>query len=520
MTSTARGEVCEPRDGKPVPTRYGLRRWLVPYFGVLFFVAHVALALARHSDALRDPGVGWHLQAGRLVLETGAPPRVDAFSYTAAGKPWLDYYWLFQALSALCERAGGLPLVATVWMLVYACIPLVLYRNTVRSGASPLAALLIVPLAHTVLLSHAVTRPHIVTYLAFAVLMGSLADIEEDRVPAWRLWWLPLVAMVWANMHGGFVAGLGAVAAATLGATLQAAVERNPRAWSHARSFAVLFVVMGLATLLTPYGIALHRQAIEHVRQASTGRFVEFLSPDFRGGGAAVGCFEVLVLATVALGALRHVQPTWAVVTLLVGTLHLALQSVRNMNLFVIVATPLVACGCSRVLAAGWPRLYARWQAVAAEQEVGPAWRTQAILVSVLCIALALHGRLPFPNTLDGMQMSAGAIAYVDAHADRFERLFNTDGLGGVLIYRFWPRLRVFVDDRTPVYGEAFMHEYFTVFDAQAGWEQVLDTWGVTMAIAATETAIAPVLRTSPVWNVEYEDGQTLIVSRRGSSTP
>ena len=87
-----------------------------------------------------------------------------------------------------------------------------------------------------------------------------------------------------------------------------------------------------------------------------------------------------------------------------------------------------------------------------------------------------------------------------------------------MLIYDFWPRLHVFVDDRTPVYGEPFMRDYFHVFDARPGWEAVLDHAGVTAAIMATGTPIAPVLRASPQWTVEYEDAQTILCSRR--STP
>src|SRR5262245_63849456 len=130
------------------------------------------------------------------MLETATLPRTDPFSFTAEGRPWIDYYWGFQAVSAAIERVGGLPLVATVWMLVYACIPFVLYRNAVRAGASPLAALLVLPGAHTVLLSHALARPHVVTYLFFAILVGRLADVETGRRDARSLWWLPLLAMV------------------------------------------------------------------------------------------------------------------------------------------------------------------------------------------------------------------------------------------------------------------------------------------------------------------------------------
>jgi hypothetical protein len=73
--------------------------------------------------------------------------------------------------------------------------------------------------------------------------------------------------------------------------------------WRLAGAFAAVLVAMLLATLVNPYGPNLHLQAVEHVSQASTGRFAEFRSPDFRGGGSAVGAFELFILAVIALGA-------------------------------------------------------------------------------------------------------------------------------------------------------------------------------------------------------------------------
>jgi hypothetical protein len=501
-----------------VPQPRVFRRWLIPHFGVLFFMLHVVRVLARPGDMLKDPGVGWHLRAGHLMLEARTLLRTDPFSFTAEGRPWIDYYWGFQIASAAIERLGGLPLVATAWMLVYACIPFVLYRNAVRGGASPLAVLLVLPIAHTVLLSHALARPHVVTYLFFAILVGRLDDVETGR-RGWRtLWWLPLLAMVWANTHGGFVAGLAAVGAVTLASALGPLVVRGSFDWRRSRVFAALLVAMVLATLVNPYGPDLHAQAIHHVSVPSTGRFAEFRSPDFRSGGASIGCFEVLLLATLLVTATGWLRPTWGSIALLVATLHMALTSVRNINLFVLVATPLVAAGLTRLLAERWPHMHARWAAIGADQDASASWRWHLAIVSGACLALAMAGRLPFPTTLDGLQLSRGAVGFIDAHAERFTRSFNTDGLGGTLIYRFWPRLRVFVDDRTPVYGEPFMQDYFRVFDARPGWQDVLDRWGVTGAIMATGTPIAPVLRASPQWSVDYEDAQTLVCSRRGPS--
>jgi hypothetical protein len=491
--------------------------WLVPHFGTIFFVLQIAVWLLRATEVLKDPGVGWHLRAGQLMLDTHALPGDDPFSFTATAHPWIDYYWLWELASAALDRLGGLPLFATVWMLAYACIPLVLYRNTVRAGASPLAALLLLPLASTILLSHALTRPHVVTYLFFAIVVGVLDDVDAGRRDVRRLWWLPLLAIVWASSHGGYIAGLAAVGIVAAAHALHAFADGDAASRRRAVGLAVLFLAMAVATLANPYGITLHRQTLEHLGQPSTGRFAEFRSPDFRAGGVAVGAFEALIAGLLVLTGTGYLRPTIASFGLVLGTLHMALTSVRNINLFVLVATPLVATGLTRILAERFPRVHARWQAIGVEQERSAGWPLHVVAVAILCVGLAIGGRLPFPSSLDGLQISRGAAAHIRTHPERFARPFNTDAMGGVLIYNFWPRVHVFVDDRTPVYGERFMQDYFAVLDGKPDWSAVLERWHPTAAIVPTSAAVASLLRGSPAWRIDYADEQTaLFVPRDG----
>src|ERR1043166_7014474 len=108
----------------------------------------------------------------------------------------------------MLERLGGLPLYAMACMLVYAFVPVLLFRRMLRLGAGMLPALLLTLIAFFVLCSHALARPHVVTYLFFAILLERLDDYRGGRVSVSGLWWLPLLAGVWCNVHGGFVAGL------------------------------------------------------------------------------------------------------------------------------------------------------------------------------------------------------------------------------------------------------------------------------------------------------------------------
>ncbi|MBX6322605.1 MAG: hypothetical protein IRY94_12310, partial [Rhodospirillaceae bacterium] len=49
----------------------------------------------------------WLWRAGQRILDAGALPAGDPFSWTAAGRPWVLYQWLFEAGLAGAQRAFG-----------------------------------------------------------------------------------------------------------------------------------------------------------------------------------------------------------------------------------------------------------------------------------------------------------------------------------------------------------------------------------------------------------------------------
>ncbi len=510
MTAGARGRPSEPSP---------LRRWLAPPFTAFIFLIHPLLAIYRPGGLLQDPGTGWHLVTGRLILDTGSIPARDPFSYTAAGHEWINLAWLFEAAGALLVRLGGLPLFATACVLVYAFIPVLVFRRALRMGAGLAPALGLTVLAYLVLLSHAIARPHIVTSVFFALVLERLDDFQNGRLPARALWWLPLLALLWANLHGGFLVGfaLGGIFAGV--AAFRAVVFRDAEERRRALVFAAVLVAMGLATLVNPHGPRLHTAVQEYLSQRSIRYFHEFQSPDFLAGSVPVLSFEALALMLVFVLGLGGRRLPWVEMALLVFFLHQALHSARHMSLFAIVAAPIIARETTPWLEARRPALRDRWREIAREQA---ALRSPLVYFPALCtlfVALSLAGALPFSRTLDDLQLSRGAAEFIATHQDRFGRLFNTDGLGGSLVYRFWPGLRIFVDDRTAVYGDDFMlRRYYRVLYGQRGWRKVLEKYGVTAAVVDLGTQCAALLRTSPEWELAYEDRLNAIFLRRGAS--
>src|SRR5262245_42609203 len=78
-----------------------LNRHSLPAAVVLILIG--ALGFVRRTD----PDFWWHLQAGRDILASGGLPRVDAYSHTMGGQPWVAHSWLFEVVLALLMGSVG-----------------------------------------------------------------------------------------------------------------------------------------------------------------------------------------------------------------------------------------------------------------------------------------------------------------------------------------------------------------------------------------------------------------------------
>lgn len=503
------------------PQPQGMRRWLAPSFLAFVFCLMPAAALIRPEMPVSDPGTGWHLVTGRLVLETGRPVGVDEFSFTQAGKPFIGGAWLFQAAVAWLEGAGGLPLVTAACVLFYGLVPVVLYRRMTAEGVPAPVSMACAFLATWVLMGHMLDRPHIVTYGLFACLLSTLWAFRRGVVGARALFIHVPLMVIWCNCHRGFVIGLLLVAMFAGAACAETLVGRRA-GWERPLALVGLFAALCASSLINPWGWGLHASTLEYLGMESIRYWHEYRSPDFLGGGSAVLGFELMVLGVVVALAAGRARPDWLEILLVLLFLHWGLQSLRHTNLFAIVAAPVIARGLWG-LCEGLPPLARRLSEIGRQQAaLAGAWLQMGILAAIY-ILLALRCDGFFRRDFDGIWLSRGAAEHIGADPGRFSRPFNTDNLGGSLIYRFWPRLRVFVDDRSELYGDRFiLGDYFAVRNAQTNWQEVLDRHGVDSAIVDSGSAQHALFGVAGGWRQCYGDEKNAIFVREpgGCATP
>ena len=182
---------------------------------VALLIPALAFQALRKVGTIYDSDTWWHLATGRLILERKAIPRVDPFSWTAAGETWQPNGWLSDAFLAVVEKMGGLPLVALLRPTFMVLIGIVVYAIGRRTGAGPWSAVAAAALAVFFAEPFVVERPQLFSFVLLPVVVISARSALRGSTPA-LIGTIALTAL-WANLHGVFVVGVGVVGLLALG---------------------------------------------------------------------------------------------------------------------------------------------------------------------------------------------------------------------------------------------------------------------------------------------------------------
>jgi hypothetical protein len=509
--------------GGSAPARTVSRVWrLLPSAGDVTLVALFGLLLAIPPY---DTDVWWHLATGDWILAHRAVPRVDIFSFTVAGKPWVAHEWLADVGLALAWRGIGAEALALVQAMLIILTLAVLYRHASRIGlpaffAAPLAAYVMI-----LMLPAARPRPYLFTLLALAVL----AYVLDGRAPR-RGTYLFVAALfaLWANVHAGWVLGLLWLAIAAAGAWW----ERRGVPWA---ALALLGVAAG-AVLLNPHGAALLTYPLQYRAGSAHYRLiVEWASPDFHE--PFVWLVELFLVAALALVVVRRPRGWRTDLCQLAVFGQLALLSVRNIPVLAVVAAPVMARGLFDLLPERWriaadeplappvpgPTFAARLVQkgrtllVLDRRLQGLAWLALFVGCAVLTPALAHKSpkawEPEFASRTADLEFPYAAAAHLMRQPNA-GNVLNDYGWGGYLIWRLFPERRVFIDGRADVYGEAVLGDYVRMVDLAPGWDVLLERYDIRQVLLPPDVPLVQALRRACGWEVAFEDPISVLLSR------
>jgi hypothetical protein len=466
------------------------RLWLVVVLGAIGI-----MELAQVPSAV---DLAYHLKVGELIVAERAVPRTDVLAWTTAGRPWLDQNWGAQLALYGIWRLGGLPLLTVVnalctvatWGLVAAAC-----RRRTSSLRLIAGAVLAGYLAAAAAFS---PRPQLFSMLLFA---AELYLLEVARTRPRVALAIPLLMVLWANLHGAFVVGVGLLLIEVV-----AAIWRRDRPGT---TRYLLVTAASLAALLVnPWGVRVLGYAISFPANPTvTGIVSEWGPATLRrpAGALILVAIVVLVVALVRAPSPERAPEQLLRMALLAG---LALWAMRAGAWFGL-ALPVALCALS-----------SQGPARPATTERGVPVLSGLVLV-VLAVGLVLASPPMARVVADPRpELRAAPVAAATWLAANPQpgRMFNFQPWGSYLELRLGPRVQVAFDSRVELPPADHWSRYYAVITGRWDAERLLDEWRVDHVVTSRRgtPALVELLEASGRWRLVFSSGDERVYLRVG----
>jgi len=315
------------------------------------------------------------------------------------------------------------------------------------------------------------------------------------------LWILPALAVVWANLHGGFAFFLVLAALLVVGCAIEGR-------FNDVRRYAGLLILSTAAITINPYGFRLPLHVFEAARAKWMLSLVdEFKAPDFRSESHLAFMVLLFLSLAVALPLLRKNQVTEVLWILFLG--YSSLISVRHITAFAIVCVPIIA--------AEWTLLLAEWKPARPLQDAFSASADKFAHVSiwpaVFVCGIALAGGIAWPTDFDREDFPVAIAAAAPQPLLDQTRLFTTDQWANYLIFKN-PNRRVFLDSQHQMYGEKILTDALGMMSGRPDWRELLDHYRIEVVLCPHGVALASLLEREGGWRKVMADDQATLFAR------
>jgi hypothetical protein len=506
MIWCARGETHHIKTVIETPVEPHARTSLLRYSPALVLVIIAIADIQRWAD----PDLWGHVAFGRAMLATFHLTLHDPYSYSAPGHLWLNHEWLSELLMGAIYNALGVVGLKLMKFSCSAAVILFLTRALAETD-SPITPQLMILLAASVAIAPQMQfRPQIITFAMMSGLMAILTRYTyRGKAP---LSAALLILLFWANLHGGFIVGLGA-----LGTFSAVRLTKDIFAGRGARPGMILLAITAasaIVTMVTPYGIGTWHAVGQAIANPHTREVISDWQPLTRSFVATWREDRAGVIPIVAATAMfASLAVTWvlnprrgdlAIVAVAVVMIVAALVAMRNLPLAVIATVIALTQHSSSFFRRTQPE---------------GASRINQILIATIGAILLISTGLLSSKLRGGDPRPVGAMAFM-----RFNHLsgnvMSDFGWGEYVIWHMAPASKVFIDGRyDTVYPPGVIDDYLGFQFGEPGAKGFLRKYPHDFILLqpGDEAPLAS-MASAREWTQLYRDGSCILFVRRDSA--
>jgi hypothetical protein len=467
----------------------------------LYVAAALILALPAMTRVATDPDFWWHLKNGQLIIAAHHLISTDPYTYTVATHHWVMHEWLTEVGFAALYAVGGIGLILGVLSLIsWVGIWFIAARAALRRvnvfalGSGILLA---------IFAGYPIWGPR-AQMITFALVCAALFIAERHLLRGGRLAWVLVpIFLIWGNLHSGFVAGMGLLWLIWGVHAVSWTRHRDPEAKQKLVSLLVVLLACMAIVVINPNGPLIYLYPFQTVGSPAQEALIqEWHSPNFHMW--EVWAFAFMMISTALMLVVNRKARAHDLV-LFVVTVGLAMQSVRNIPLFVAAAGPLWIEQFSLLL---------ERRAIFIEKAgsyVAPR-ALQLVTSGILLFLLAVSALVVKIDSAFG----ENNLLYTGGYpvcASRWLisapplRIFNQYGEGGYLAYKLSDHGdKVYIFGDAALMGDTMLEQYGAVDGLSPNWSDVVRNSGTQMILFDTGTPFDHLLSISPQWKLVYWD--------------
>lgn len=487
-----------------------------------------------------DPDFWWHLASGKWINDHRALMDSDPFTIDSPFKQEsasrffvLKQYWLSQIIFYTTYSAAGLKGIILLTAAVITLMFMVMFHLVKRTGIHTAAALILLYLAVMVIVEefgYIGARPQMWSSLFSVVVIWLMEELKSRK--AWSYAALPLLMLLWANMHGGFILGDVIISCYMFGTLVSRSATRtfyivsllavlasglNPNGFSVLTSAPLLGPVLSLMHIP---GIDSSREAVDSISEAKSIFQHTSMIGIVRGLPFFTALFLLsLVSFVVCFAKAGRIRTECLLLYMLV--LIMAFRSIRFIIFFTTIASFITAMNLKGIIdsmSPSWFRM-SRLSGISAALVI-------ALLMSVQLGTAGIKRTDLFSDTsFEGVYKQAAD--FVSSNRIR-GHIFNDYDAGGYLLWRLASTNRIFVDGRV-LYGDLFNIFRSTVdnpFEITPeniiNYRRTLDFFAIDIvmvpgcdAVSGTLIKLVPAMLEDPGWSLVYVDRYAMVFVRK-----
>ena len=463
----------------------------------------------------------WHLATGRLIVAKGTIPHTDPFSFTFAGKPWVNWEWLAGVVMWLAwSAAGPLGMVALRFLAVTCSLVCIWRTTTSRKNGSPDILGYAVVLTATLLIIQfrLADRPHTYAF-AFLAVSALLTRLIREKPRYYYVAAFFILIALWVNLHPSWMVGVAWFWAAVID-ELRKGGQGSERTFRQSlagnRRLLLAAVILPFAAFLTP-NVLSYGEAVRSILTEQTSP--EWFSVLYWGARAPVTMVALTVLVTgwVAYAVTTPRRGHLAETLLLAALFIQGMRHIRFIVPFAILAAPLSVAGYRKLLQGAAVKISPRTLGLLS---IG------IVVLGLTAVGFNLNHYRYLPGYgIDERYNPVKLIAFMKKNRLYGKTLASNLQTHGVFSFFLWPDVTTYIDGRTPqVFPTAFRNAFSSELTLE-GFRELLRTYRVQNVVISRDNHLGlrdelmRVMVKEPDFGLAYFDDDSLLFRRKDNET-